>query len=107
MFWASHMMEATALECTWIHRQLNGDYWLFFGVPGGDVHLLEIGAQFDTMYSGDWSKVRWEVIEAVHQHGKHKGEWGRFYRVVMERSLDADECAVWQQYIENWEAGNE
>ena len=95
----------TALECTWILRQPDG-YVLYFGVPDGATHLLPVGTMYDTIATANWSKVRWLVVESIEQRGKHKGEYGRFYRVLMQRLLDADEAGVWQEMIEQWEYDN-
>lgn len=90
----------------YILRQPDG-YVLYFGVPGGDSSLLPVGSQFDVIQTVDWKKIRWLITESIEKYGKHKGELSRFYRVVRQRLMDADEAAVWQEYIERWEAENE
>lgn len=91
-------MTAT-LECTWILRQPDG-YVLYFGVPDGEPHLLPVGAVFETISTAAWTKIRWQVTESIEKHGLSKGEWSQFYRPIKQRELDADEAAVWQQFIE-------
>jgi len=79
---------------------------LYFGVPDGNIANLPADAIFDVIDCVAWNKVRWQAIDRIEKHGKHKGEWGRFYRVVKQRELDADECGVWQEYLANWEREN-
>lgn len=86
----------------YIWRDPDG-YILYFGVPDGNVSLLPVGAVFDMLWTNTWNKVRWVAVEGVVKYGKNKGEWGRWYCVQQERYLDADECGVWQDYLEQWE----
>lgn len=88
----------------WVLPRADG-YRLYFGVPDGNIANLPTDAIFDVIDTSEWRKERWVAIDRIEKYGKNKGEWGRVYCIRAERSLDADECGVWQEWIEQWEAG--
>lgn len=90
----------------WILPRADG-YVLYFGVPGGEVGKLAGNSKFVVIDTRTWSKIQWRAVDRIEQHGKDKGEYGRAYRVLKSRYLNADECAVWSEYLEQWEAENE
>ena len=88
----------------WTFSTTNVEYVFYHNCPGGDCHLLPVGAEFDVVFSPvsfkpvkEWHKVRFVVVESIEKHGKHKGEWSRFYRPINKRELtDIEAREYWQ-----------
>lgn len=87
----------------WTFGLSGPEYTFWHNCPGGDCHLLDVGTEFDVVFSPldfqpvkAWKKTRFKVVEYVETHGAHKGEWIRGYHVVRERALtDAEAGAYW------------
>lgn len=89
----------------WVLPRADG-YRLYFGVPDGNIANLPADAVFDVVTTHNWHKERWQAVDRIELHGKYKGDYSRFYRVIAERDLDADEVTVWQNYVNEWEMQN-
>lgn len=85
----------------WRFSAIGIEYVFYHNCPGGDCHLLPVGAEFDMVTSptdikDGWHKTRFLVVESIEKHGKDKGEFSRFYRPTMKRALtDAEAGAYW------------
>lgn len=96
----------------WTLTPIGVEYVFYHNCPGGDCHLLAVGAEFDMVFSPVdfkplkvWHKTRFQVVESIEKHGAHKGEYVRMYRPVAKRELTDTEAATYWRMGEDARMG--